>query len=625
MTRSWRSLGIGLAPYLVLGVVAAVPCFYLLGERGLWGDEVWTVWWSQLFSWRVTFQHFNMPPDLPLPMLLIKAAEIAGRNEFLDRLPSALCGVGSVFLLFHVARPRLGRPTAISAGLLLAVAPLHVWYAQEARPYAALEFLSLLSLVFFLRLLDRPDAIAVTGLAIANALNAYNHLFGLFPWVVELAVGFGLIAARWVGRTPGRADAPSRSRIVRALALATAGSLVLIIPIVPGLVNYAIGQESGATSSVVVDVRFVSDLLAGFGAGYSWPIILFTGLAVLGAGTSIAGRQPIGITAVAWIVLPIVALALFAPAHGFVNRYVMFMVPVYLLLVAHGAVAIASAVVNAVERLNIRRVPRPVFVAAPLVALLLALMLPVTAGGQMASRGTDWSGMCEYLKAHAAPGDTIIGTQYYQPAIAWCYGPGISVADPEAGRYSPDDLYAAGRPSWYIHIGTSQPDPALARLGYEEIPLDRIERPGTRHDDITRSFPYRISEAGSRLFRGPPVQPVAAVRFQDIDGDKIVLGWPDHATVFGGARYVVALALATDGPRHLRLSYLAGPDRITVVRMNGSEIARMPATAVDAWTEAEIPLPADSPEVVTLELEAAGELSSSFSAAELAAGPASSE
>jgi hypothetical protein len=522
--------------------------------------------------------------------------------------------------VFNVARARLGMATALGAGILLAIAPLHVWYAQEARPYAALEFYSLLSLVFFLRLLERPSVLALVGFAVANALNAYNHLFGLFPWLVELVVALGLLALGWIGRTPERLDAPSRRRIVASLGIASAGSLVLMIPILPGLLSYAVDQGNAPSSPIAVDLRFVTELLAGFGAGYSWPILVFTGFALVGAAVSIARRQAIGVTAVAWIVLPIVALAAFSPGHGFVNRYVMFMVPVYLLLVAHGVVLAATFANTLIARRTRRPLPRAGVVAAPIFAVLLALLLPITVGAQMATRGTDWSGMCEYLKAHAHPGDTIIGSNYYQPAILWCYGPAISVNVPNAGSYSPDDLLAAGRPSWYVHIGPTPPDPALARLGYSEIPLEQIERPGTSHRDLRDTFPFRISENGSRLFRGPTVQPVAEVHFQDIDGDTVQPGWPDHASVYGSAAYVVNLALMTAGPRHLRLDYLAGPGRVTIVRMNGTEIARLGSAAVEAWSTADIAVPPASPSNVTIELLAAGERPSAFSGVGLIAG-----
>jgi hypothetical protein len=246
-------------------------------------------------------------------------------------------------------------------------------------------------------------------------------------------------------------------------------------------------------------------------------------------------------------------------------------------------------------------------------------MWPITAGAQMASRGTDWSGMCEFLHANARPGDVIIGSDYYWPAMTWCMQQrtGIAVASPR--RYSPDDLVAAGRPSWYIHIETTPIDPSLERLGYVEVARDAIERPGTQHRDIRTAFPFRLSEHGSRLFRGPPVPPPAAVRFQDEDGQEAGAGWPDHATVFGSARYVIALALATPGPRELRIEYLAGPGRITVLRADGVEVARLGEAVVDQWTEATVPVPDTTAAAITVEFSAAGSNPSAVSAISLAA------
>ena len=118
-------------PYLLLAVTAAVPVFYALGERGFWGDEVWTVWWSQLFGWRGLIERFNQPPDLPLVIMATKLGTLLGETTLAARLPSAISAVISVLTLFHLARSRLGSWTAFGGALLLAVAPMHVWYTDE--------------------------------------------------------------------------------------------------------------------------------------------------------------------------------------------------------------------------------------------------------------------------------------------------------------------------------------------------------------------------------------------------------------------------------------------------------------------------------------------------------------
>ena len=45
--------------------------------------------------------------------------------------------------------------TALLAGLLLAVNPLHLWYSQEVRGYATMLFFGLLTLLAYVRYLGK--------------------------------------------------------------------------------------------------------------------------------------------------------------------------------------------------------------------------------------------------------------------------------------------------------------------------------------------------------------------------------------------------------------------------------------------------------------------------------------
>lgn len=68
---------------------------------------------------------------------------LLGENPVVLRLPSLLAGLGSLALTFALARRYTGRRAALLAALLLAFSPVHVWYSQEAAPYAAAQFLLL--------------------------------------------------------------------------------------------------------------------------------------------------------------------------------------------------------------------------------------------------------------------------------------------------------------------------------------------------------------------------------------------------------------------------------------------------------------------------------------------------
>ncbi|MEG4330199.1 hypothetical protein Q5688_33505, partial [Microcoleus sp. herbarium5] len=61
----------------------------------------------------------------------------------------------------------------------LAVSPLHVLYAQEARPYSLWSALILLSCASLLRALRLQNKLSWSIYAVANIMGFYTHFFSL--------------------------------------------------------------------------------------------------------------------------------------------------------------------------------------------------------------------------------------------------------------------------------------------------------------------------------------------------------------------------------------------------------------------------------------------------------------
>jgi hypothetical protein len=58
-------------PLLLATGLGVATAFFRLGTKGLWGDEVWNVFFIQP-SLTQTFLHFPAPPNLPLNFLLVQ-------------------------------------------------------------------------------------------------------------------------------------------------------------------------------------------------------------------------------------------------------------------------------------------------------------------------------------------------------------------------------------------------------------------------------------------------------------------------------------------------------------------------------------------------------------------------
>jgi mannosyltransferase len=129
-----------------------------------------------------------------------------GDSEASLRLPSALCGILSVAALYGVGRRLAGERSAALAALLLAVSPLHVAFAQEARPSSLTALLVLLSMRSFLEVIEGAGWRARVGYGLASTLLLYSHTYGAF-FVLAQGLYVGLARRNALGRWLGVASA----------------------------------------------------------------------------------------------------------------------------------------------------------------------------------------------------------------------------------------------------------------------------------------------------------------------------------------------------------------------------------------------------------------------------------
>jgi hypothetical protein len=137
---------------LLLTLMALTLRFYRLTNQSLWTDEVASIQTAQEPLSQMTRDSGSENVYLPGYFLLLGTVlPHTGQNvEFRARALSAVAGGLSVPLLIGVVYCwRHQWRTALLAGLLLAMNPLHLWYSQEVRAYAAMLFLGLLTLLTY--------------------------------------------------------------------------------------------------------------------------------------------------------------------------------------------------------------------------------------------------------------------------------------------------------------------------------------------------------------------------------------------------------------------------------------------------------------------------------------------
>lgn len=277
--------------------------------------------------------------SVPLTLLYWLEARWFGLSELAMRWPMLLAGLATLALLPLYVRRRFGPPTAVLFAWLLALSPMLVNYSRTARPYAITLLLACLAYWAFYRYLDKTGAAASGVLAgvcmvLAMWLHPIIALFLLPPFLMR-----GVAALRAPAGERGR-----RLWRLSALAVPVAAAVLLLLlpPLLsdPGAVGNKLGSHSPGSDSVVgawhlwtgartPAVAGLFLVLAVVGLPRVWRELEAARAATLGLALTLAA---ILLTRPDWIQLPVV-----------LARYLLPAVPLLLLLVAVGSVAVVAA------------------------------------------------------------------------------------------------------------------------------------------------------------------------------------------------------------------------------------------------------------------------------------------
>ena len=361
-----------------------------LGGKSLWADEAFAVWNAERTPAEIRAEtHDNHPP---LFYLMLHEWISVSRHESWLRLPSVFASMLSLPLAFALGRHLFGKKTAWTALLLLAVAPLSIWYAQETWMFIFVAPFAL-SIALGLARQGRSGGLLIfMGLAGGLYFN-----YAIIPlWVILSSLW---LVAWWRNGRSGKQ---------LAIWLAASGAAWLAsIPLWPHLA-LVIGRLS--------TIFFFANIRDQFGLPDLGGLVYLLGLIGLGIATFIAGtlwrklgERPSLYRAVTLIILAgfiIVTLLTPIPRLYSLKRIVVTGWPLVVIL--------AAVLINRLGAASYR--VRASMLALSLVAACVALWLIPK---------DDWRGAVNYINQHSAPGDVVwlapssgqIPYNYYQPKI----------------------------------------------------------------------------------------------------------------------------------------------------------------------------------------------------------------
>ncbi len=411
-----------LSPRLLVGLEAALTALFgliALGHRSFWLDESVSVTLAKLDFGDLLHLLRTREGNMSLYHLLLSGWMQLGDSEFVARGLSVLAVTTTVPVVYLLARRLVGERTALAAGLLMAVNPMAVHYAQEARGYALCLLLVTVSVYLFVHALEGSGLGAWIAYAAVAALAGYAHFFALF---VPPALAISLLFLP-------RAAVSWRKALGSGALFA-----LLLLPLV-----YLVG------SSQASGVEWASGNLPGriatriHGRPVLVAVVLLVGLACLGLGwlwlsRALGSRLRSWATwrvavLVSWLLVPFALVCVLAVVYRplFVVRYFIVCLPAVVVLLS----------------LGLTRIRRP-FLAMVAISLVVLASLAGVGRWYRSGQSEDWRGAERYVVGSTKAGD---GVLFYAPYARIPFALYLNRND--SAGHAPQPVYPAD--SWNVN------------------------------------------------------------------------------------------------------------------------------------------------------------------------------
>lgn len=290
---------------LSLGSILLIAIFlriYKLGEWSFWGDEYITVRRAlDILESPVIFQS----PSILFTHIILKSF---GVNEWYARIPAVIIGTITVPLFFWLVKRLVDTYVAIIASLLLAIAPWHVYWSQNARFYTALLLFYTLALFLFYLAIeeDRPWYFILSSIFLGLAL--YERLLAAF--LIPTVVSYLILLK------PGRFEIPR--------GLSRRNLLLFFVPVFVFLALFVLGNPT------VQDSEQASRSFGFSNTNPAWillGVVFYLGVPLIcvsffGSLGLLLRRNRLGLFLSLGAVVPLISIMLVSLGQYAANRYI---------------------------------------------------------------------------------------------------------------------------------------------------------------------------------------------------------------------------------------------------------------------------------------------------------------
>jgi 4-amino-4-deoxy-L-arabinose transferase-like glycosyltransferase len=394
-----------------------------------------------------------------------------GRSEGWVRLPGVVVGTLTLAVVYQLGRKLFGPLEGLLLMFLLALSPFHLRYSQEARPYALAVLGISLAIYGFWRLHQTGRRRHFIPLQIGVLIFSLAHFFTwaiFIPLLIFVAIdSIFYLQRRRIIKTIGLLLASLVLPFIILLFSGWGGLFYTFKGFGEALVEpdkFTVQAEQKPNqgegpkfSREFVKLEILVPLAGSVADGSLW---LFNSLAGLGLVYLLAQRRyKLGLWLLLWLILPIAIVITFLVYRGafFASRYIIYILPAYLSLVALGWLALPRWL----------RCAQPGWLASAFF-LLTSLVVTLNLAGSLnrfyqTQHKENWRIVGEFINQNVQPDDAVIAMRA-EPAVNWYYPRAWAAPNYFWDLAEIKETAAQARRSWVILSLFSAPVDAPVKL-----------------------------------------------------------------------------------------------------------------------------------------------------------------
>jgi uncharacterized membrane protein len=382
-------------------VLAFVLRVHRLGAESFWFDEADIISQAKEPLSTLLTSFTRAGENGPLYTLLLHFwIALVGTREAPVRLLPALFGTATVPVIYYAGKRLLSRELGLVAAALLTVSPFHIWHSQDAKMYTLVVLVTLGSTTLYLQALEKGQARWWAAYVLATWVALFAHSMSVLILAAQL-LATPLLWPRLppTDRAARRAAAQGRRRWVIAM-------LMLFLPFLPNawerIYAFLVGNIAGDWHASIPFPDMLGVLFVKFAmnrAPQPWEAAGAWGVGALFVVGLVpwvrAARRSWAFLLILWLAPTIIFWLLTLRVPLFEPRYLIIVLPYYLLFVAAGL-------------LRLGRFGLPAAGAALLLVVALQVSALVQINYSAQPQKEEWRQAISYVQDHMRLRDVII-------------------------------------------------------------------------------------------------------------------------------------------------------------------------------------------------------------------------